>query len=364
MPDTNFESGEMKTYRVIKSFHLGEIKTNLSAGDTLEYDGMDLVYRSKTYSSETLRLAIKAGHVVEDDGTVEYKKREEVAAKKPPVVVQDHDDLVVARVQRPDELKKYENQWTRKPTEVVAKTTHETAPNIVTVEEQRVVGSATRRKSSAPQAAMVSEAEADSVRSGQRSDARVVNAGKRTRDRVQEMLAAEGVDVNATNETPVMAGDDGKVVGKIMNAEERKAKLLESDRELRKAMSESSEMTPEERAAFERDLEIAKAKRSGKVPPKAAGPRVKAASTAPKEEAPKPAPKETVEVKSEPEVTTGTDAEPTYPKGFPANDHWRRRLVWCQKNKKNEDALKAVYALSTVPFQKRLAREFPDVSFS
>jgi len=329
MPNTE---ADMKKYVVVRAFHLGEANLNLAVGESVQFDGHTVLIEktNATHAAPSFRLATLAGHAVEDDGTVTFEKPKPVERPTPNVIVEDHEDMVVAQINLPNEVKADGTTRQMKSTEETAKAA--SAPPRVIVDEQRVVAPAGRdaRRGQGPRAAVVSDAEAAETAAEQQADAKVVTAG--TKDRVKELLAAEGITNDPVGSTPVVVdGDEGVVVGKVKSYEEREAELKENARKGRITAADL-QTTPEEQAALAADIELAKAKREGRV----------------------------VTASQAPNIETQDNG---YPAGFPHNDHWVRRMKWCEGNADNAAALKLVYDLSTDAFKNRMKQNFPTIDF-
>lgn len=331
-----FEQGNMKGYVVTRGFHLGEVTLNLSSGDKLKYDGATLDYRGKTYSAPSLQRAIQARLVALDDGHAEVeKKREEPVAKpKPRVIIEDQENLVVAKVRLPEETNSLRSA--RKSTEETARTTAQNTPRRVVMEDQRVVGQVKHRDP----AKAVTKASSE--------------APKPKRDPTQELLRAEGVTPPGEKrgyEIIDASHQEGRIVGRVKSIEEREADLranheagLRTRASQAASASSSDEMTPEERDAFNRDLEIAKAKREGRAPIKTAA-------------------------KAAPKVEAEPSSKEAFPDGYPQYNRFPERLKWCKDRVENDsdvgvEDVKVIYRLSNDRFREFLKSEFPDIDFT
>ena len=337
---------EMKPYIIVKSFHLGEAVLNLTMGDQVMYDGATMTYKGKTVNAPSLARAIQARLLIPDNGTNTIKKAAAPAPKPAmKVLIEDQENMVVAQIRLPEHAAGM--KIVRPNTETVAKTTAETATRRVVTEDQRVVGSA-KPPPKQTRASLVSGD--DGSLAEQNADATVVRT--KVSNLAQELLRAEGVVLGSKGQEIISAdSSEGVVVGKVKSLEQRKAELEQNSRAASVAIATASRddmMTADEREAFNRDLELAKAKREGRAPVGA-----KAAPV----ERPKP---QTIQKTAAAEPVKKGAIPDGFPEGYPYYNRVEVRIQWC---KDNFEHVKLIYTLSNEKFRAQLKVDFPDVDF-
>jgi hypothetical protein len=372
------DSADMKSYIVLKSFHLGEVVQNLSSGDTLKFDGNNLDYKGRRYNAPSLQRAIAARLVVEDDGSYEVRKTEPVAPArpKPKVVVENMDDNIVGKVhvQLPDNLPATTTKTAKAPPKTPEQAARAPQPRQVVVEDQKIVGVAkpTKPAQRVEQPAGLAE---------QNASAKVVNA--RVTDRAQQLLEAEGVSLRPGVKV-VADASEGVVVGRVKSLEEREEELRRNQAEAsraraemisansREAASATPTRTPEEEAAFQADLQRALARRPGQVSPKTPPP----SRVDPNERPARPAATKTATtivtdetvVEAEPEVDVVDSGKDTLPAGYPQYNQFSSRVEWLRARLAEDEAAgteiaRRVYRLSNDRFKAHLAAAMMEIDF-
>jgi hypothetical protein len=265
-----------KAYEANISFYSGELNTKLEKGQKLTYNDSSFtaVYNGQTFSAPQLKGAIIRGWLVED------------------------------------------GKATNSPVEK-----RKNFKTVTTQEDERVVGSAHRKKPERINNASVAE-----VAQEQAADAKVVKKlSKNDFESAKSKLTGgprveEGITFNEVKKAQVKEGSDAmqeaKLVGKVKHGfpDQREAaeKVVVVSEEARKA-----------------DLKLALEKRA-----------------------------QTAKKLAEKTVKQTTQK---YPKNYPAESHWKTRLLWLKEHKTDTSVMKTVYTLSNDSFKNVIKREFPSL---
>lgn len=336
---------EMKQYVVVRPFHLGEVTLNLRVGDRLRFDG-NTVFLERTnreYDAPTLEYAVKAGHVVTDDGTIQLERPKPITPPldAPKIIIQDRDEQVVAEINLPEQdVPKVKTA--KPPEEMLGRKVAKGRP----VDRDQFVIERDRDPVAPAGPSIVTAAEANAAVEEQEHEARVVGNVSRVQEKLNEAMRAEGIGPNIRSDDATMvihAEGDVQVVGRIKSLEERQASLRQNQTEGMRGRMHDKPLDDDQQRALNDDIQLALAKRTGKAPT----PRVKKAS---------------VEATSESQEGMVLD-DFGYPAGFPRNEHWRIRLQWCKEHENEVEKLRIVYTKSTSEFRKQMAGAFPDIRF-
>lgn len=298
-------------YVVMRSFHMGEITLNLSAGERLSIEGKILtrLKTGETYTVEGFSMLVKAQLVVEDTGDITFERAEKVPVverPKMPIIV-DREAQIVAKVKLPTKV-----AGRTKTTQEVAKLTGKTASRHEVFADQIVVGQASVRDKTID-SGLKSEGFGKSagakntvIDSQMQAEGFGPNIPGSKPSIVDAQMQAEGFGPNVKKSMIIIDEREGTIVGKVESFKDREERLQREEMEAREAMIEATK------------VEV---------------------------------------VEEEPVVV-----DDGLPKGFPHKDHWRKRLLWCRTSN-NARQIKAVYKGSTDSFKKQLKKAFPNIKF-